>query len=168
MIAVLSPSNPAGKEVAWGLMAAAAMYFAPTLLAVARRRGAAPLTFSFNLFLGWTGVGWVLAWFLALADRRVHICVTSPATIPFVAPPVQPPTIVLAPDHRHWWDGHAWQDGWEVAPPGALWSPDGEQWFTGVRWVPVGIAARVSTATSQLSGDEVAVAVAPEWWRRFS
>src|SRR5450631_1837794 len=122
MIAVLSPSNPAGKEVAWGLMAAAAMYFAPTLLAVARRRGAAQLTFSFNLLLGWTGVGWVLAWFLALADRRLHIHVTSPATMPAVVPPLRP-SITLAPDGRHWWDGYAWQDGWEVAPLGALWSP---------------------------------------------
>ncbi len=162
------PTVTLGHELVWGLLAGGILYFAPTLVAVARHRGAAPLTFSFNLLLGWTGVGWVLAWFLALADRRVHICVTSPPTLPFVAPPVQPPTIVLGPDQRHWWDGHAWQDGWEVAPLGALWSPDREQWFTGVRWVPAGIAARVRTATSQISGDDVALADDPEWWRRLS
>jgi Superinfection immunity protein len=168
MFAIAGPNVAPGRELALGLLAGGILYFAPTLVAAARHRGAAPLTFSFNLLLGWTGVGWVLAWVLALADRRLHICVTSPATMPFVAPPVQPPTIVLAPDHRHWWDGYAWQDGWEVAPLGALWSPDGAQWFTGVRWVSVGTAALVRTATSQLSGDEVPGAVDPEWWRRLS
>jgi len=166
MIAVLSPSNPAGKEVAWGLMAAAAMYFAPTLLAVARRRGAAPLTFSFNLFLGWTGVGWVLAWLLALADRRLHIYVASPGTMRAVVPPEQPPSITLAPDGRHWWDGYAWRDGCVVAPLGALWSPDRAHWFTGARWVSVGPAGRVLTASSEPFGGGGTVADEPEWWRR--
>lgn len=168
MVGVAGPRTATGAQLAWILIAATAVYFAPTVLAVARRRGAAPLTFSFNLLVGWTGVGWVLACFLALADRRLHIHVTSPQTMPLVAPPMQPPTIVLAPDHRHWWDGYGWQDGWEVAPLGALWSPDGAQWFTGVRWVPVGTAALDRTTTSQLSGDGVAVAVDREWWRRLS
>jgi hypothetical protein len=146
MFATAGPIVAPGRELALGLLAVGILYFAPTLVAVARHRGAAPLTFSFNLLLGWTGVGWVLAWFLALADRRVHICVTSRPTAPFVAPPAQPPTIILAPDHRHWWDGNAWQDGWDVAPLGALWSPDGAQWFTGVRWVSAATAARVRTS----------------------
>src|SRR5450631_1142887 len=74
MIAAASLATGAGEELGWGLMTAAAAYFAPTLLAVARHRGAAPLTFSVNLLLGWTGVGWLVAWFVAVADRRVHIC----------------------------------------------------------------------------------------------
>ncbi len=168
MFATAGPTVAPGRELALGLLAGGILYFAPTLVAVARHRGAAPLTFYFNLLLGWTGVGWVLAWFLALADRRLYIYVTSPGTVNAGVPPEQSPSIMLAPDGRHWWDGYAWQDGWEVAPVGALWSPDGAQWFTGVQWVSAGTAALVRTATSPLSGDEVAGAVDPEWWRRLS
>jgi hypothetical protein len=166
MFAVPSPSDPAGAEVAWALIAAAAVYFAPTLLAVARHRGAAPLTFSVNLLLGWTGVGWLLAWFVAVADRRLRIYVTSPATMRAGVPPVQPPSITLAPDGRHWWDGYGWRDGCAVAPLGALWSPDGAQWFTGARWVSVDAAAPVPTASSDPSADGATDADEPEWWRR--
>jgi hypothetical protein len=150
-------------ELGWGLMTAAAAYFAPTLLAVARHRGAAPLTFSFNLLLGWTGVGWVLAWFLALADRRLHIYVTSPETLRAVVPPEQPPSITLAPDGRHWWDGYAWRDGWQVAPHGALRSPDGAQWFTGARWVAT-TAVPVDLAQSARCAPNLQIQ--PDWWRR--
>jgi hypothetical protein len=166
MIAVPSPSDPAGAEVAWALMAAAAVYFAPTLLAVARHRGAAPLTFSFNLLLGWTGVGWVLAWFLALADRRLRINVVSPAPAPAVVWQVQPPGVSLAPDGRHWWDGCAWRDGWEVVPRGALWSPDGACWFTGVHWVPACAAHAEPGGPPRSSGTEGQFPDEPEWWRR--
>jgi Superinfection immunity protein len=163
MIAVASPAAAAGGELVWGLTAAAAAYFAPTLLALARHRGAAPLTFSFNLLLGWTGVGWVLAWFLALADRRLHIYVTSPGTMLALVPAEQPPSITLAPDGRHWWDGYVWRDGWQIAPRGALWSPDSAHWFTGAQWVAT-IAAPVDLAPS--AGGEPDLQIQPEWWRR--
>jgi hypothetical protein len=163
MIAVLRPSDPAGAEVAWALMAAAAVYFAPTLLAVARHRGAAPLTFSVNLLLGWTGVGWLLAWFVAVADRRLRIYVTSPATMRASVPPVQPPSITLAPDGRHWWDGYVWRDGWQDVPRGALRSPDGAHWFTGAQWVTT-IAAPLDLA--QWASGEPTLQMQPEWWLR--
>jgi hypothetical protein len=149
MFATAGPTVAPGRELALGFLAAGILYFAPTLVAVARHRGAAPLTFSFNLILGWTGVGWVLAWFLALVDRRLHIYVTSPGTMRAVVPTEQPASIKLAPDGRHWWDGYAWRDGWAVAPRGTLWSPDGAQWFTGVRWVAVRAAGRAPTACSE-------------------
>jgi len=166
MFATAGPTVASGRELASGLLAGGILYFAPTLVAIARHRGAAPLTFSFNLLLGWTGVGWVLAWFLALADRRLHIYVTSPGTTRAVVPPEQPPSITLAPDGRHWCDGYAWRDGCAVAPLGALWSPDGAQWFTGARWVSVGAARGVPPASSEPVGDGATVADEPEWWGR--
>jgi Superinfection immunity protein len=90
MFATAGSTVAPGRQLALGLLAGGIPYFAPTLVAVARHRGAAPLTFSFNLLLGWTGVGWVSAWFLALADRRLHIYVTSPGTMRAVVPPEHP------------------------------------------------------------------------------
>jgi hypothetical protein len=108
---VISAATPStwGAALAWGLMAAAVLYFAPTLLAVIRHRGAAPLTFSFNLLLGWTGVGWLLAWMLAFADRRWLVYLASPSPRGGESPLLN---VTLAPDGRHWWDGSAWRDGW--------------------------------------------------------
>ena len=60
MFATAGPTVALGRELALGLLAGGILYFAPTLVAVARHRGAAPLTFYFNLVLGWTGVGWVI------------------------------------------------------------------------------------------------------------
>jgi hypothetical protein len=134
MFATDGPTVAPGRELALALLAGGILYFAPTLVAVARRRGAAPLTFSFNLLLGWTGVGWAVAWALALADRRLHIHVTSPTPIGAELLPLR---VTLAPDGRHWWDGNAWRDGWQVAPTGALRSPDATGWFTGFEWVRV-------------------------------
>lgn len=151
------------------LLAGAMVYFAPTLLAVARHRGAAPLTFSLNLFLGWTGVGWVVAWFLAIADRRLRIWVTSVPPTPGLAPlsPVQPPSITVAPDGRHWWDGCTWRDGWQVAPLGALWSPDAAHWFTGTQWISSGATVAPPAGSSEHpSTSPYCFPDEPEWWRR--
>lgn len=163
MFATDGPTVAPGRELALGLLAGGILYFAPTLVAVARRRGAAPLTFSFNLLLGWTGMGWVVAWVLAYADRRLHIHVNSPTPIYLQLPLL---SVTLSPDGRHWWDGYVWRDGAQVAPSGALWSPDGASWLTGVRWVPAATAdaepsgPRLSSGTKEQFPDE------PEWWRR--
>jgi hypothetical protein len=164
MFASDGPTVAPGRELALGLLAGGIVYFAPTLVAAARHRGAAPLTFSFNLLLGWTGVGWVLAWFLALADRRLHIYVTSPGPMPAVVPTEQPPSITLAPDGRHWWDGYVWRDGWQIAPRGALRSPDNAHWFTGAQWVAT-IAAPVDLPPS--ASGQPNLQIQPEWLRRI-
>jgi len=49
-----------------------AIYFAPSLIAAARHTHNATGIFMLNLFLGWTGIGWVLAMIFAfIKDRKV-------------------------------------------------------------------------------------------------
>jgi len=43
-----------------------AIYFAPSLIAAARRTHNAAGIFMLNLFLGWTGIGWIIALLLAV------------------------------------------------------------------------------------------------------
>src|ERR1700676_4573452 len=80
MFATASPTVTFGRELAWWLLAGVALYFAPTMFAIAKHRGAAPLTFYVNLLLGWTGLGWLIAWLVAFSDRRVRINVTGSRT----------------------------------------------------------------------------------------
>lgn len=137
MFATDGPSVAPGGELAWWLLAGGILYFAPTLAAVARHRGAAPLTFYLNLLLGWTIIGWLVAWVLAFRDRRLRLHVST-STTPWTATrayPRQAVLVLVAPDGRHWWDGHAWRDGWQVAPRRAIRSPDGAHWFSGTDWV---------------------------------
>lgn len=49
------------------------MYWLPTIVAIMRQAHSALGVFLLNFFLGWTGLGWVLAliWSLA-ADNRTH------------------------------------------------------------------------------------------------
>jgi Superinfection immunity protein len=164
----IGPTPSAGSALGLALLAGVVVYFAPTLLAIARHRGAAPVTFCFNLFLGWTGVGWVAAWFLAMTDRRLSIHVSTTSLTQGLVPfwPMQPPSITLAPDGRHWWDGSAWRDGWHVAPLGALWSPDGAHWFSGARWVRVGSPPAVRTDSPGSAGGGDNLPEEPAWWQR--
>jgi Superinfection immunity protein len=162
MIAVAGLTTAAGTELGWGLIAATAVYFAPTVLALARHRGAAPLTFSLNLLLGWTGIGWFGAWLLALADRRLHVHVTSQTTVQHPQPPAF--AITFAPDGRHWWDGSGWRDGWRVAPSGALRSPDGSQWFTGSQWIPEAVALAALAGPPPTPAGASDPVDEPPWW----
>ena len=43
-----------------------ALYFAPTLIAHKRKPLAAFSIYNINLFLGWTGIGWLYALYLSL------------------------------------------------------------------------------------------------------
>jgi len=44
------------------------IYFLPSLIAVARQTHNATGIFLLNLFLGWTGIGWIIAMILALCS----------------------------------------------------------------------------------------------------
>lgn len=138
---------------------AIALYFAPTIVAVARRRGAGGSTLIVNLCLGWTGIGWLLAWVLAFRDRRLHLYLVGSQRTP-------PAPVVLAPDGRWWWDGAVWRDGWRVAPLSALWSPDARCWLAGAQWVGEPAERFRPPATAVASGAELADE--PEWWRRIT
>lgn len=50
----------------------ALLYLLPSFLAVARRRPRAGLIFALNLFLGWSIVGWIVAYRLAVADDEAE------------------------------------------------------------------------------------------------
>jgi hypothetical protein len=49
-----------------------AIYFAPSLIAAARRTHNATGIFLLNLFLGWTGIGWIIALLLAICSSPVY------------------------------------------------------------------------------------------------
>lgn len=48
----------------------AMLYLLPSFLAVARKRPRASLIFIVNLFLGWSIVGWIVAYRLAVNDEE--------------------------------------------------------------------------------------------------
>jgi Superinfection immunity protein len=52
------------------LMICAAINFIPTFVAFARNHHRRVAILIFNLFLGWTGIGWVLAFVWALTPAR--------------------------------------------------------------------------------------------------
>jgi hypothetical protein len=49
-----------------------AIYFAPSLIAAARRTHNAAGIFMLNLFLGRTGIGWIIALLLAICSSPVY------------------------------------------------------------------------------------------------
>ena len=62
------------KAVAFFLFLA--VYFLPTIVALARSHHNAVAILLLNLFLGWTGIGWVLALIWALAaNPNPHVIV---------------------------------------------------------------------------------------------
>lgn len=64
------------------------IYFLPSLIAVARRTHNVTGIFLLNLFLGWTGVLWVIALLMALCSSPDY----------YWHYPYPPP-----PPHRHWY-----------------------------------------------------------------
>ena len=65
-----------------------AIYFLPSLVAAARQTHNVTGIFLLNLFLGWTGIGWIIALLLA-------ICSTPRYCHPYWYYPPPPP--------RHWY-----------------------------------------------------------------
>ena len=163
------------KQAVLAVCALLLVFFAPTLLAIGRQRGTSGATFWVTLLIGWTGIGWLLAWIVALRDYRLRVNVTSlvrPTVVDL--PPGRGLTsdhhAVLAPDGRHWWDGSGWRDGWECGPRAAVWSPDEQHWWSGVRWI--GPSSESSSMTTGPTTDSSATGdllpEEPEWWRRVS
>jgi len=48
------------------------IYFLPSLVAVARHTHNATGIFLLNLFLGWTGIGWIIAFIMALCSSPYY------------------------------------------------------------------------------------------------
>jgi hypothetical protein len=51
------------------------MYWLPTIIAIARKAQSAAGIALFNFFLGWTGIGWLLALVWALAAENRHVII---------------------------------------------------------------------------------------------
>jgi hypothetical protein len=60
----------AGGAALVGLLLVLALYFAPTIVAIARKVDHQGSVAVINVFLGWTLVGWVVALAMACRTRR--------------------------------------------------------------------------------------------------
>lgn len=60
------------------------IYFLPSLIAVARQTHNTTGIFLLNLFLGWTGIGWIIALIMALVSSPYYY---HPAWYPPPPPP---------------------------------------------------------------------------------
>jgi hypothetical protein len=109
----------------------AALYVAPTIVAVLYRSPNLVAVILVDLLLGWTVVGWIVAWVLCFHSG------SGRAADPLAWPAGHPYGGGLSPDGMFWWDGIAWRDTRVVAPPSAPRSPDGYWWWDGMRWRPV-------------------------------
>ena len=85
----------------------AAAFFSPTIVAVARGRGAGTPTFLMNL-VGWTGVGWLVAWLVAFRDYR-RLVYLPPSYADRWARDQAPSPAAVSADGRYLWDGSAWR-----------------------------------------------------------
>jgi hypothetical protein len=149
LLAQPAPASPNDDPFSLGLAiyGMVLVYFAPTIVALARQRGAGGQTFIVNLFFGWTVVGWLFAWVLAFRHRRPRLTVLLP-----LSPPAP---LLVAPDGRYWWGGRGWVDGVRWRPSWAITSPDGHRWWSGTVWMP----RRLPTP---------ALIPEPSWWERIN
>jgi len=85
----------------WGL--AVLVYFLPSITAYGRKARIGASVLLVNVFLGWTLVGWVVAFAMA-AGGRTKDEDAKPAPLP--APASAAP--VVSPDGKSYWNGQAW------------------------------------------------------------
>jgi len=113
-----------------GIVVLAALYLAPTIMALVYRPPTLLAVILVDVLLGWTLVFWLIAWLLYIHGRRQQTTPPAWAT-------AYHPSSGLSPDGLFWWDGAAWRDTRYSAPPHAPRSPDGWWWWDGLRWRPV-------------------------------
>jgi len=130
----VSTSTHAGylASLVVGTIVLAVLYFAPTIVAAVTHSRNILAVVLIDVLLGWTVVGWIVAWVLCFTGRQEY-----PAGGGYAWPAQMPGMHGLSPDGMFWWDGIAWRDTRVVAPPQAQRSPDGYWWWDGVRWRPV-------------------------------
>jgi Superinfection immunity protein/Protein of unknown function (DUF2510) len=90
------------------VLAGLAVYLAPTIVAAIRRVPHAGSVAAINLLLGWSLVGWAVAWALALRSRPQQV------RLPRVAAPVAAPAgwypDPLRAGRLRFWTGQNWTD----------------------------------------------------------
>jgi Superinfection immunity protein len=79
------------------LVAGAALYFLPTIIAVARKLRSIGPVVVINAFLGWTFIGWVCALAMSFGQTKNDPLASHTIQV-FPAPPALPPTPQLSPD----------------------------------------------------------------------
>ena len=70
------PSSSAGNSGVGVVILMIAAYFGPTLVAILRKRQNVGAIFALNLFLGWTVLGWIIAFVWSLTATPTVIVQT--------------------------------------------------------------------------------------------
>ncbi|MGP6189176.1 MAG: superinfection immunity protein [Vulcanimicrobiaceae bacterium] len=83
----------------------AALYFAPTLVAMSRKHSSTVAILVLNLLLGWTALGWIVAlvWALNVDRKVVDVNVTNappPRPVERYYPPIEAAPAAALPDER--------------------------------------------------------------------
>jgi hypothetical protein len=100
-----------------------ALYFVPTIIAVARKPPYLTAVVVVNFFLGWTFIGWIVALVLAAQSSTK----APPPLEPWRTPAQQPPGWPPAPaSPAGWQPPPASPSGWQPAPPQQPPWPPGE------------------------------------------
>jgi hypothetical protein len=87
------------------LLVSFVLYFVPTIVAVARQSHLLAAVAVVNVLLGWTFIGWVVAFVMA---------VMRPTVVSAPPPPYMASGPLYSPDGRYVWNGYQWVP---VAPP---------------------------------------------------
>jgi hypothetical protein len=66
------PLSEGIPEASMASLFGVAIYFLPSLIAAARHTHNATGIFLFNLFLGWTGIGWIIALLVAICSSPYY------------------------------------------------------------------------------------------------
>lgn len=95
---------------AWVLTALTSCYLLPWAIAATRGKRNQVSILLVNLLLGWTVIGWIVAFVLSLLNHRPIAVATLPlATVPAISPIAGWYPNPNGPGQR-FWDGRAWTD----------------------------------------------------------
>lgn len=101
-------SSGAGAGVLFAFLVFAGLYFLPTIVALSRHHQEG-MVLILNLFLGWTGIGWVISLAIAFGSESKPVIVQQ--SVGAAAVPQ------FSSDGRWWWDGQRWQPVPNQTPP---------------------------------------------------